>query len=193
MKGRRLDLAIRLCFPLLALHTGLALATPLNYREAIDGDLPGSVAPVLLPILPLGVGNNTISGATNNVTETGFDFDSFAFTVPGGAQVIAGRIEMTDRSGNVVTSSWLLRAGSAEWNVGKFVGDYIVPSPGELALAAPLGSGVYNMTHMAHRILGGHATANYIFTFNVVPEPTTATLLVSCFALASGSRRRRHR
>lgn len=64
-------------------------ATPLNYNEAISGDLPEN-AP--FAVLALGVGVNTVSGTSFVSFPSGgpnsADFDSFEFTVPANTQLV---------------------------------------------------------------------------------------------------------
>src|SRR5262245_25895482 len=89
-----------------------ASAVPINYQESVSGDLPESGMP--LPTLAFDIGLNTVSGRFGRNESYGDDFDSFAFTIPPGSQLSAGRVDLVDTEyGDFVSSGWQLNTGSA--------------------------------------------------------------------------------
>src|SRR5262245_16322031 len=72
----------------------LAVAVPVNYQESVSGDLPESGMP--LPTFTFDIGLNTVSGRFGTDISYGADFDSFAFTIPPGMQLTAGRVDLVD-------------------------------------------------------------------------------------------------
>jgi hypothetical protein len=90
-----------------ALIVGVAHAIPFHYSESVSGDLAG----VPSTDLSFGIGNNTISGSTHlavNITGPGphfdTDFDSFAFSLPAGSQLVDLSIAFTTISSNTVSA-----------------------------------------------------------------------------------------
>lgn len=174
--------------------SSLANAGPIAYTESGSGDLPGVGSP--LPTLAFDIGTNTVSGNTGFNVDHAADFDSFAFTIPGGAVLISGGVVLTDFAGDFTVASWGLRSGSANSSTGSFIETLSANSPGSASLVnVPLGAGTYNLTA---GIVGADtstlpSTANYTFTFVVgspVPEPGTWGLAgASLIALAALRRR----
>jgi hypothetical protein len=163
-----------------------ALAVPVNYIETFDGDLPGAGFP--LPILAFDIGVNTVSGRFGTVSEFESDADSFAFTVPAGAELVAGQVEVFDLDqiggGDMVLSEWLLRSGSANSNGGTPTELLDPNSPGvDTMTSVPLGPNVYNVSHTGFFWSPPPpALADYTFTFElraIVPEPASAALLLA--------------
>jgi hypothetical protein len=107
------------------------------------------------------------------------DFDSFAFTIPSGAVLLSGRVDLSDFENDYNYSDWFLFAGTADWNTGTKLGLYTAFSPGSATFAAPLGPGVYNVSHVTQSAnYPTPSTADYVFAFTLVPEPALAGILV---------------
>ena len=171
-----------------------AAAVPITYVESIDGDL-SVVDP--LTVFTLDVGLNTVSGSFGS-TEQDTDFDSFAFIVPAGLQVVSGGVELLDLTGDITSTQWSLFSGSTLVGVGSLVQNLAPSSPGSAPLTVlPLGPGSYNMSHVVFFFAGTEPsnTASYQFTLDVqseVPEPATWALLgVGLVAVACRARVRR--
>jgi hypothetical protein len=176
---------------------GRAIAIPVNYIETFDGDLPAFGSP--LPILAFDIGVNTVSGRFGAVSEFEDDSDSFAFTVPAGAELVAGQVELFDLDlvgGDMVKSEWLLRSGSATSNGGTPTELLDPNSPGvdTLTFSLPLGPNVYNVSHTGFFWSPPPpALADYTFAFElraIVPEPASAMLLLAAAVTALCFRRR---
>lgn len=156
-----------LCFP----SARTVLGAPANYSESVSGDLP-LTSPLLL----------TFENAVNTVSGTfghdPSDFDAFAFTVPWGSRLVEGELIQLDLIGDIKNGDWWVHAGSAEWLEGTRIAFMTAESPGTATLSAvPLGAGVY-VIHLAGFLTVDEPTrAAYAFTFTVVPEPTTVSLL----------------
>ena len=173
-----------------------AAAVPVNYFENISGDLPDNGAP--LPTFALDVGVNSVSGRFGEDQFT-IDFDSFAFTVPAGAELIAGQVTLADLDlfGDIVSIHWDLRSGSANIGGGTVLQPLLPNSPGiDTITTVPLGPNVYNITHRSFSA-GGMAPylADYTFTFElrgIVPEPASAGMLLIGAAAMLSCRARRN-
>jgi hypothetical protein len=167
--------------------TQLAAAAEVHFVEAVDGDLANSGA---LPILAFDVGVNTVSGRLGEQAALPVDFDGFAFSIPAGTQLVAGQVEMFEVAG-VAIADWNLRVGSNTVGVGTFLEVVDPDTPGIDAIdSVPLGPDVYTL---GQRIfIGGPDLPNladYTFTFQVaIPEPLSATLLLSGAAILLGVR-----
>lgn len=159
------------------------------YDESVNGDLPVFGSP--LPTMALDVGTNTVSGKSGD-SGASFDFDSFAFTVPAGAQLLSANVTLTDspgNSGDINDLSWGLWGGSADYAGGSFLEFITGFSPGTYSFTTPpLGTDVYNISASSAGSSGGAPKfSNYTFSFVVtslaaVPEP--ATLLMWGLILA---------
>jgi hypothetical protein len=178
----RFTLAAIVAFFALTVST---FAAPILYSEAVSGDLPASGNP--LPTFTLDAGVNTISGTTGFDGDVA-DFDSFAFIVPTGLQVVIANVTLTDFIGDLPAASWYLNSGSPAAFEGNSLEFIEVDSPGtQNFTTTPLAPDTYNLTAW---VLGGVGYSNFTFTFTViVPEPTSLALLG--FAGLALARRRR--
>ena len=155
-----------------AIFCTAAIAAPLTYEEPRDGDLPMG-AP--LPVLPLDLGVNTVSGHFH--PQAYIDWDSFAFTIPAGTQLVSGSVELTGGSiGGEVAAYWYLFPGSSPDFTGAIL-DYLltaIPSYESASLTyVPLDAGTYNLTQALNE--GAVYTDGAFYTFSLtvaeVPEP----------------------
>lgn len=172
-------MVVALAVTLLTAGLAPSRAVANDYNEGVDGDLPSANPLVLLTLDP---GLNTVSGTFGNV---GFptDYDSFAFTIPGGLALMGGGVEVTDNVNNIVSVDWELRTGAVA-GAGAVIEEVSSLSPGADAFGG-LPSGTYHIGAVSFSVFG-QSTADYIFSFNVVevPEPATCALLgLASFAL----------
>jgi hypothetical protein len=155
---------------LLSFLVAPASAAPITFVESINGDFASFGFP--LQTLTLDIGANTVSG-----TEGNGDFDSFAFIVPTGMQVVSGSIAVSDLSGDFGGILWRLYSGSANSETGTQVEQWGSASPSNSAfLNVPYAANTYNMNTISTNGLPS-TTGSYTFTFNVVPEPASLALL----------------
>ena len=171
-----------------------AQAKPVNYDESVSGDLSSSN---LLTTFALDMGSNKVSGrlgASNSPSSS--DFDSFAFTVAPGTQLVSFQVSLEDAIGNLASTSWSLMSGSSLWGQGTLIGNYNVSSPGT-ANGGPLQAGLYQFANTSIGWNGVQGYTDYTFTFSVrplnqVPEPGSLVLVAAALiAAAAGARRRR--
>jgi hypothetical protein len=176
---------------------GYASAAVVTYNESVSGDLPAGIAGNPLPIMNLDVGTNTVKG-TSGVGGS-VDFDSFAFTVPVGAQLVSANVAATDVAGStrdITDLVWNLFKGSANFSGGTFVENILVDSPGTKTFSStPLGSNTYNISASTIETTGsGSGFSDYTFTFVVqgpisaAPEVGTLTIWLTLFGLAVGAK-----
>lgn len=176
-----------------------AHATPLNYNESTDGDLPES-AP--FPVLALGVGTNTVSGSslltTSSTAVTGKDFDSFEFTVPVGAQLTSiqysSQVTNAVNPGLVQFQEFLDVAPALTVISDEFI--QVVPADpsagATLSSGLPLDSGQYLLFQgQFEASLSENVTWDYTWTLTVVPEPSSLVLLAAGIGLLGKVRQRR--
>jgi len=163
------------------------------------------------------VGINSVSGHTFDDAFEGpafVDFDAFAFSIPGGAQLTSIRLALTTtvQPGTIqATLQYILAAGNAQvfgvppgLDLRTF--DLLAGSPGSVFSGVlPVGPGVYGMNWSGATVGGGPAIAgpaffaDYTWTFTVeasasaVPEPTPLVLLGTGFAALIRRRNRGRR
>jgi hypothetical protein len=120
---------------------GTAGAVVVNYNEAVNGELPGNDP---IPVLAFDIGTNTVAG-----TLAVGNHDSFAFTVPAGAELLAAQVQLTDNVGNFAFAIWEFHSGTDAFG-GPLLENINAPSPGTLVFSTPpLGSGDYNLSNLA--------------------------------------------
>jgi hypothetical protein len=124
-----------------------AQAVPLDYRESVAGDLTFPA-----PAFTLDAGINTISGNTHfNVNSPGLprfdtDFDSFAFEIPTGLQLVSLSLSFLTTTFNVAAANLELRLCSGVSACGldpiELLGaqqvDLLGPSPQAVDFGLPL-------------------------------------------------------
>lgn len=158
-----------------------ASAAVVVYDESVSGDLPVTGSP--LPNFALGVGTNTVKGRVGTATGFPFDFDSFAFTVPSGTQLVSLSVAMQPGPENTVVgfdNQWYLFTGSPNYEGGSLTEFMDVPAPGSYTfISTPLSANVYNLSAEGASY-GGNPPAFGDYTFSLVvtslaavPEPTT--------------------
>jgi PEP-CTERM motif len=169
-------------------------AAPFSYSEGVSGDL-GSNLPAP-SVFAFDVGSNTVSGTLSvSAGLDNFDFDSFAFSVPSGAQLTnIGFTFSTTVVGNLMAAApqFALDNGNAA-AVLPFLAsqaiDFLGSSPvSPFGGALPLGPGTYGLSQLTSQRLGFDSgwTTNYTWTFTVqsspvstAPEPTSLALLAT--------------
>ena len=186
-----------------------SFSSPFTYSETDSGDLGDSFPAAA--VFSFDVGTNTVSGVSFTFvnTSTGaseIDLDSFAFSIPAGAQLT--QIIYSFSAGSifaiVAQDQFLLDNGNALPS-SPFLGDQTVDlfsgTPVTFfAAALPLGPGTYALQDFFHAILGtpGFPGSSwdsfYTWTFTVeaatVPEPASV-LFLGAGAVALGFLRRR--
>src|SRR5262245_41323269 len=129
-----------------SLIAGIAAAGPISYSESVSGDLDGFASP--LTTFVFDVGTNTIAGTQFVASPSSFDFDSFAFQVPVGMEVVSARVDFDQQSSQITSISWQLFAGSANFGTGTLLEDLQVSLAGttDTVASVPLLAGTYNVS-----------------------------------------------
>ena len=167
-----------------------ATAAVVIYNESINGDLPVTGSP--LPNMALDVGTNTVTGRIGTSNGNGFDFDSFAFTVPAGTQLTSLSVTMLPGPENTaigVANQWYLFAGSPNYEGGSLLENMYVLAPDTYTFTStPLAANVYNLSAEGASY-GGNPPAFGDYTFSLVvtslasvPEPGTVIVWGLMFA-----------
>jgi hypothetical protein len=169
----------------LGLSVASSQASPIFYDEAINGDLIESNP---LPTFTLDVGTNVVTGTTWGVCCPFFDFDSFAFVVPLGMQLV----NITFSTPSPLWVVFTLQSGSGSHNSGAVLDYLFSPADSLSAELLPLATGIYNLTESQLQV---GEPISYTFSLDVeltpeIPEPTVLLLLASGLA-SMGVRRRR--
>ena len=186
-----------------AFLTEPAVATLLNYNEAVSGDLPEDPP---YPVLPLGVGVNTVTGTSDfdapSPGSISADFDDFEFTVPVGTQLVSFGFtsDVTSVSGS---PTWMrietfidtgdgstALACEENWVINEpaFSSACLVPPSapnGTFATAMPLEAGTYLLA-MGQFAASNYSVTDFSYTWTLtvdpIPEPSTWAMMLLGFA-----------
>lgn len=180
------------------LFSTCALAVPIAYDEAVDGELPSDYSSG--PTFAFDFGANTVSGevSVRNVSPWS-DYDEFNFTLPAMGSLDSISMDMAALPGGIgtYTRDGFRFLGVEQQIILDVAGLLMFP-----ALLPLLGPGPYHMDEYTKS--GGMVngvvdkTAAYTWTFTVsrtqqgvIPEPATLGLWGLGLALAARRRRRR--
>ena len=181
-------LARRALAALVTCSSGLALAAPLAYDEAVSGDLQGFG---VLSVFALDAGVNTVSGQFFTNSQP-VDFDSFAFTLGAGLVLTSVQVDVQDIQGNIADTAWVFKSGTVESFGGTEITGVVVGSPGTRSFTGAFGAGSYALLHS---FIGGDGSSSYVFSLTVertgqVPEPGSLALAGLALLAARAARRR---
>ena len=172
------------------LFVAQSFANNISYVESVDGEIgdPSSVTDMGVA----GFGSNTVTGIIENTTlSSGFDADVFSFTIEPGHQLQSIAFAVME-SNLMVESQHLIAfndgpvdtvAGLDNIFIGlvtsSFVGQNFLTSTDDLfgspPVGGPLGPGTYHVWFQETLVT---EDVNYTIEIQVVPEPTSAFLVV---------------
>ena len=172
----------------LAVCTRFASADPIKYCEAVSGDLPQQPP---TSVLPLNVGQNTISGRMSLGVET--DFDAFVVSISAADRLVRVTYEFVlfaPPEEDVATVSYVLHGGNDFYTLGPQFGTAEIDFHGPTSVtifssALPLAPGTYGFSPSSGQSRGlGTWAADYVWTLDVVraPSPTPEPASVLLFA-----------
>jgi MYXO-CTERM domain-containing protein len=192
----------------LLLPGGALAADPVDYDEALQGDLPGylSLTPgQLLTVFTLHPGVNRFRGSTaaqlanpDNQVGVIVDYDGFGFQLLPGTELVSWRVSLQDNEGDVAWTRYALHAGSTLHLAGVLVDDLQPNSPGLAQTGLSLGAGDYNVSQVGFAYWPGERLHSAFYDMELVvrvspiPEPAGWLLgLAGLPILAAWQRRRR--
>ncbi len=174
----------------LVVSAGPAYAAPFFYSESISGDLTADLpAPT---VFPFGIGTNIITGSNSVVIHVSDDRDSFAFSIPSGAQLTQVSLAFSLVSDPPVltsaTESERLNSGPIGLgNIAALDVNFLGGSPiTAYTPNLPLGPGTYSIQDFVHGCFPANPnctwTDTYTWTFTVaaaaVPFPGSLLLVL---------------
>ncbi|MES2826068.1 MAG: PEP-CTERM sorting domain-containing protein [Pseudomonadota bacterium] len=172
---------------------GQAMASPISYDEAVDGDLIYGES-----LLNLGAGTNRVQGTItwSNNFKVDTDFDSFDFIVAEGSALTSISLDMSLQdveSGTWSTVGWFLDTGTEYLSQST---SFPTISQVLFNSAMPVSAGSFDMrqdSFSGELHLGEYRVADYTLTLNVasVPEPAYFVLLGIGLAGIGFSRKRK--
>jgi hypothetical protein len=179
-------------------HIGHVSAAPINYDEAISGDLRATSSILSSTLLDFGVGVNTVSG---NMGSTSFssDNDGFFFILPDGSQIVSvsywfGNINLLPDTSLLVTR---FNLQTETRSINEYFNINIINDTSPLSAfssSPPIEADTYLMRGdgISHTSNGG-GTWDYTWTFEVaaVPIPAAAWLFGSGLLSLIGVARRK--
>ncbi len=176
-----------------------AYAAPFLYDESVSGDLLCNNPPCAATF-PFDVGTNVIKGTVSNAV---FNFDSFSFSIPAGAQLSSVTYSWSLSGTPTVTvadTGYALTPNTSSFAGTESINLVTEASPVTLFSAKlPVGAGTYALFQTGLGGTGGESwTSVYeidlrVDTLRAVPEPSSLFLLaVGIGALASLRKRTRH-
>jgi hypothetical protein len=170
-----------------------AYGAPFSYSEGVSGDLTADLpAPV---VFSFGIGTNTITGANSVAIGVSDDRDSFAFSIPAGAQLAQVTLAFSLTSNPVIltsaTESERLNSGPVGLgNIAALDVNFLAGSPiNAYSANLPLGPGTYSIQDFVHGCFPANPnctwTDNYTWSFVVtargVPLPGSLLLMLVGF------------
>jgi len=175
---------LTLVLPLLAISP---LHSAVVYNESVDG--PMSSSGTTPTTLNLSLGSNTLISSIGGSAQ----IEYFSFTLSAGQSLTSFKLDSYVSTDAV---AWLGIKAGTDWTIGydtsQMIGNqhFGTANLGNpllgISVANPLGAGTYTVRSQQ---LNSNAISNYQLDLNVIPEPSTASLLL----LTLGLRLRRRR